>query len=258
MFFHSLLDLQWPHAVPDSPSNPNIQLTFGDTEQDFTPYEESTIELPTAVESGLGTTIDFENRKIINRGKEIKLQSAVLTEDETANEEVIKSYIGFKYYPNEKHYVLYIEKAIPTVEKRANGVSSYGFVATVDIQQIWTKGALWLGVDNSTVYWLDCADYLDLSSNSTTWANGLNAEPTADEILAVKKAFHTFLQNNPVKIRYAASTSTETDLGAGVLSSYKAWKNGTETIIQGDIDNSEYGANPKITQTYIAKVGGEE
>lgn len=235
----------------------NIQLTFGDTEQDFTPYEESTIELPTAVESGLGTTIDFENRKIINRGKEIKLQSAVLTEDETANEEVIKSYIGFKYYPNEKHYVLYIEKAIPTVEKRANGVSSYGFVATVDIQQIWTKGALWLGVDNSIVYWLDCADYLGLSSNSTTWANGLNAEPTADEILAVKKAFHTFLQNNPVKIRYISNIPEELPLSTN-KSKYKSLVGGSETVVQGTTDNSKYGAENTATNIYAIKKGVTE
>lgn len=39
---------------------------------------------------------------------------------------------------------------------------------------------------------------------------------------------------------------------------YTAWKNGTETIIQGETDNSAYGAMPTITQTYFEVLGGEE
>ena len=36
---------------------------------------------------------------------------------------------------------------------------------------------------------------------------------------------------------------------------YKAWKHGSETIMQGDTDNSVYGAMPTITQEYFSKVG---
>jgi hypothetical protein len=39
---------------------------------------------------------------------------------------------------------------------------------------------------------------------------------------------------------------------------YKAWNNGSETIIQGETDNSKYGAMPTITNEYILKIGGEE
>lgn len=211
----------------------NIQLTFGDTEQDFTPYEESTIELPTAVESGLGTTIDFENRKIINRGKEI-----VLDGTET---------IYYKDYGN-GYYVLYWNGKLGGIkERRAEYVSTDAEKYSENNQ--WVNGLLWVGLDDDILYWVNAADYLGVYT-------GTDIEQMKANFAAYLK--QRYASGNPVKIRYVASTGTETALGAGVLSSYKAWKNGTETIIQGDIDNSEYGANPKITQTYIAKVGGEE
>jgi hypothetical protein len=211
----------------------NIQLTFGDTEQDFMPYEESTLELPTAVESGLGTTIDLENRKIINRGKEI-----VFDGTET---------IYHKDYGN-GYYVLYWRGKLGGIkERRAEYVSTDAEKYSENDQ--YANGLLWVGVDDDILYWVNAADYLGVYT-------GTDIEQMKANFAAYLK--QRYASGNPVKIRYVASTGTETNLGAGVLSSYKSWKNGTETIIQGNIDNSEYGANPKITQTYIAKVGGEE
>lgn len=43
----------------------------------------------------------------------------------------------------------------------------------------------------------------------------------------------------------------------GVPKSYLVWDKGTETVIQGDVDNSEFGAMPTITNEYYAKVNTE-
>ena len=58
---------------------------------------------------------------------------------------------------------------------------------------------------------------------------------------------------DPLTVCYQTATSTESDIE--MESRLPAYKNGSETVIQGDTDNSEYGAENTLTQNY-AEVKG--
>ena len=52
---------------------------------------------------------------------------------------------------------------------------------------------------------------------------------------------------------YCLYTSTESDIE--MEDRLPAYKNGSETVIQGDTDNSEYGAENTLTQNYTEVKG---
>ena len=62
---------------------------------------------------------------------------------------------------------------------------------------------------------------------------------------------------NPLTVTYktAETTTEQADFSAD---SYIAWKNGSETIEQGDTDNSEYGAENTVEQDYYLLTAPEE
>lgn len=225
-------------------------LNFGDTALPYEPYEEDTLELPTAVECGLGTTIDLENRKIINRGVEITLTGAEIIE--------YRNYKTESYAPNVGSlplYTLHIEAKLPTVEKRAYGITTDGIVATQDdTSSQWKDGALWLGVGNQTLYWVNALEYLGLYN--------VPEYPTETQIEEAKTTLATYLKQryesgNPVKIRYISNIPEELPLSTN-KSKYKAWVGGSETVVQGTTDNSKYGAENTATNIYAIKKGVTE
>jgi hypothetical protein len=232
-------------------------LNFGDTALPFEPYVEDTLELPTAVESGLGITVDFENKKIINCGVDITLTGVELTGDINLDDTNIGNHIGFFMSEDLSFYTLYIIAAITTVgEYMAKGVSTNGFIATKEDSHLIRKaGALWLGQSDNYVYWVGAADYLGLQQNSTKWVNvdGTKRAPTAEETIEVKRQLNAFLLENPVKIRYIANTGTETELDNNAT--YMTRKDGMETVLGNE--NREY-VNNTLTQEYFEYAGGEE
>lgn len=61
---------------------------------------------------------------------------------------------------------------------------------------------------------------------------------------------------DPLIVRYkTAEVQSETDLNAS-SDRYLAWKGGSETIVQGEVDNSEYGAENTVKQDYFTITGG--
>lgn len=60
---------------------------------------------------------------------------------------------------------------------------------------------------------------------------------------------------NPLVVEYKKATPTVEKL-KNIPKSYKAYRGGSETVIQGETDNSEYGAMPTITQEYFELLGG--
>ena len=63
-----------------------------------------------------------------------------------------------------------------------------------------------------------------------------------------------YAAGTPLIVEYKKATPTVTMLD-NIPKSYKAYKGGSETVYQGDIDNSEYGAMPTITQYYYTQKG---
>lgn len=77
---------------------------------------------------------------------------------------------------------------------------------------------------------------------------------TVDEWKAYLAA--RYAAGDPLIVRYkTAEVQSETDLNAS-SDRYLAWKNGSETVVQGGTDNSEYGAENTVTQEYFTITGG--
>lgn len=209
-----------------------FQLEIGSKASEYTPYVEDTLELPVAVESGLGTTIDFENRKIINRGNEI-----VLDGTET---------IEYKDY-NNGYYVLYWKGKLGGIkERRAEYVSTDAEKYSENNQ--WVSGLLWVGVDDDILYWVNAADYLGVYT-------GTDIEQMKADFAAYLK--QRYASGNHVKIRYISNIPEELPLSTN-KSKYKEWVGGSETVVQGTTDNSKYGAENTATNIYAIKKGVTE
>lgn len=61
---------------------------------------------------------------------------------------------------------------------------------------------------------------------------------------------------DPLTVCYQTATATESDIE--MEDRLPAYKNGSETVIQGDTDNSEYGAENTLTQNYAEVKGTTE
>ena len=66
---------------------------------------------------------------------------------------------------------------------------------------------------------------------------------------------NSVVSNDRKSLVYELATATTTPINAPKV--YTAWNGGSETIVQGETDNSQFGAMPTVTQTYFGKVGEE-
>ena len=66
-----------------------------------------------------------------------------------------------------------------------------------------------------------------------------------------------YANGTPVTLEYELATPA-TEKIANVPKSYKAYNHGSETVNQGETDNSEYGAMPTVTNEYVVVLGVEE
>jgi predicted aconitase with swiveling domain len=100
-------------------------------------------------------------------------------------------------------------------------------------------------------------DYIDTATNKLVRQTKTLTSETAftEEQLANYSEY--VLSVDGLKVAYKTENATETDI-AIPTDKYQAWVGGSETQVQGDTDNSEYGANNTITQTYAVIKGGAE
>lgn len=75
---------------------------------------------------------------------------------------------------------------------------------------------------------------------------------TDEEIATYNNAV---VSNDRKSLVYEIATATTTPINAPKW--YESWNKGNETIVQGETDNSQFGAMPTVTQTYFGKVGEE-
>ena len=189
------------------------------TNSDGTKTDESFM-LDNAVELGLGVTIDIQNKKIIDNSKMLVLNG---TENFVLNNWATNNEWG-------NVYQMPLSKAV-----------SKELVSS----------------DYEVSYW------------GANWKNYTNVITTNENLLLIKtdgvqsvdefKAYlaQRYADGNPVTIRYVSTEAIETDISIPT-DKYQAFAGGSEKQIQGDTDNSIYGANNTITQTYVVKRGGAE
>ena len=198
----------------------NIMLNYGSSALPYEPYTQSVLSLPEAVELTEYDTAYPETG-------EIQRQSNTLTFNGTENWYVApSSNVDYFFYTT----------SLPGV---GGGVIICDKLKGGDFNTAYTSGVYVSGND-MVVYFLKSA-YPNLS--------------TTDEWKAQLAAWNE--AGNPLTVTYktAETTTEQADFSAD---SYIAWKNGSETIEQGDTDNSEYGAENTVEQDYYLLTAPEE
>lgn len=226
----------------------NIQVELGSTATDYMPYFEglksasfqgiesknadgtitSTLSLPAPIECGLGTTIDFENQKVVEYGKVLEFDSKTFMADAS---------VGSVITENKNDFVMGTKYAVCSDAEIVSSISEYGIIMGGGNTRIcWSKIFITLGYDKD---WVD------------------PAKPTNEEVQSAFAKFKAWLDErkasgNPVTVRYISTNLqsetpfTTEQINAG--NSYQAYKNGTETVIGNE--NSEVVENT-LTQNYL-------
>lgn len=203
----------------------NIMLNYGSSALPYEPYTQSVLSLPEAVELTEYDTAYPETG-------EIQRQSNTLTFNgtETWYTSIINDY--YAYYVITK----------PVGFSRNGLISNKITTRAYNAISGQNEGCYMSNADfNAIVFWFLQTAYPNLST-STAWKAQLAAWNEA---------------GNPLTVTYktAEITTEQADFSAD---SYIAWKNGSETIEQGDTDNSEYGAENTVEQDYYLLTAPEE
>lgn len=200
-------------------------LQFGTTATAFEPYKQSVLSLPSAVENPAYNTLDFQTGKKIVQGATKIFNGA---------EGWYAVNISDEYY----RYAL-------SLNVRGTGVTKIlsNFMGTRRPETL---------PDESIGIYLTNQDFSAL----VVWANKSNY-PQFDTVDNWKNYLSAqYAAGDPLIVRYkTAEIQSETELNAN-SDRYIAWKGGSETIVQGEVDNSEYGAENTVTQEYFTITGG--
>lgn len=193
----------------------NIQIERGTVATNYMPYiDENIYQLPETLELGIGDSVN--------------LQTGELTRTT-----VTRSFNGtenWTYYNSvANHFQI-------TVENNEYGqdinpvVSNFSYV-TDKVKNTYysTLSRAVMSVNGNRIRFKD-ASFSDVSS----WKSYLAK---------------LYAAGTPLTITYKLATPLSTRI-IDAPKSYVVYNNGTETIVQGEVDNSIYGANPTITQTY--------
>lgn len=200
-------------------------LNYGSSALPYEPYTQSVLSLPEAVELTEYDTAYPETG-------EIQRQSNTLTFNGT--ETWYTSIINDCY----AYYVI----TKPVGFSRNGLISNKITTRAYNAISGQNEGCYMSNADfNAIVFWFLQTAYPNLST-STAWKAQLAAWNEA---------------GNPLTVTYKTveTTTKQADFSAD---SYIAWKNGSETIEQGDTDNSIYGAENTVQQDYYLLTAPEE
>lgn len=192
-------------------------LNFGTTAESYEPYKQSVLSLPSPVENPAYNTLDFQKGKKIVQGI-TKVFDGTEKWYEFSDEGINQFYV-------------YVPDAQPSVSSVNTVCNKFKDISIID--RVNNYGTCY---SSSNAI---CFNIEDLTLNE--WEAYLAAQYAAGD---------------PVIVRYkTAEVQSETDLNAS-SDRYLAWKGGSETIVQGEVDNSEYGAENTVTQEYFTITGG--
>lgn len=190
----------------------NIQVEEGSTATEYTPYISPYLYAFPKTETPLGTTIDFENKKITDYGVDLVLTG---TEKWTMRGQTFNDVSHFYSLLLDNNNYNFGEGVCTDFDKLSALTNKVGFAIGS------MNAALYLSVDKTQITSVD-----DLK----VWL----AQRYAD--------------GNPVTIRYVSST-LQSEMNFTADNEYTAYKGGTETVL--DNDGKEYGAENTLSQNYI-------
>ena len=206
-------------------------LNFGEVAFDYEPYISEDYGLSEAVELGKWDNINPQSGKLKRATKTV-----TITSDRQALP--YYNYGGWGVYV----YGL-VEDEIhgdPEYISSSNVVNDF----LVSRKEIYILGALdKLGLTS------DFPPYYDLNNRPSDFVT-----PTDEQWSTAINNFYEWLETNPITLEYEdKENATETYIN--LSDGYTAWSHGSETTNQGTIDNSQYGAMFKITQSYLEEIG---
>ena len=202
-----------------------LMLNHGSTALPYTPYIEPTVFDFPKTPTPMGTTIDFENKKIIEGSKEIVL-------DGTENWNAVSTNTA-----NAKGFVLLLEE------------TSFGATTVNLISSVYDS------ITSNQIYM--CKKGVGISTNRLAiYDENYSILKDGETFADIRERFKAHLaelyaSGNPVTVRYLLATPTErdfTDEQKAVGNKYTVWQGGTETVLEND--GAEYGANLTLTQEY--------
>lgn len=195
------------------------------TPTDYKPYKESIYKLPVPVELPKYDSVLPQEGKIIRATDTVTING---TTAKVAKSVDLGDWQLYTYTPNSNLSCVYGSQIVPMGWGSDTPANSVGF----------SKGVYLTNTNYVTIgVWFHKVDFLAETGVDTSNATAINE----------------YLSNNPLIIeRQLQNTNT---LPLECPQYYTAWNNGTETVIQGETDNSEFGAMPTITQSYLGKVG---
>lgn len=120
-------------------------------------------------------------------------------------------------------------------------------------------------IENEYVYGVSLSEFVDDTSltsygdNVYAYGSEIKEVYSDGDMLYVKSETLTafadlqlYLDETPLYVAFKRSDPIITNIE--IPQAYKVFNHGSETVIQGDTDNSIYGAKPKITQSYLGKI----
>lgn len=197
----------------------DIMMIAGDEEESYVPYQEDIYQLPAPIELGKWDYIDVENKKIVRYTQKIEVTGNELWGLSTTDTS------------GKARFALYLkDSGFPTTFGKDNLISNIYDTVT----------------DNDTWYNITGIGSSSSPSNYIT-VYDKNHNTTPAEFKEYLKSLYD--AGTPLTIEYRTNEIiSEEDIN--IPDNYKVWNKGNETIIQGETDNSIYGAIPTITQTY--------
>ena len=197
----------------------NIQIEYGKVATEFDPYKESIYQLPQTLELGKWDKLDTQTGILTRASKKL----------------VFDGTEAWAIGGSENSYYFYVD--IPDMA----GLNPSETICN-KYKYLYAYGGNGVFV-NKTGFYVGAQIALTFNNaDINTW-----------------KAYlaELYANGNPLTIEYELAEPT-TETITDIPKTYTAWKNGSETIVQGDTDNSVYGAMPTVKQTYFEILGGEE
>ena len=184
----------------------------------YEPYKEDIYELPEAVELGKWDYIDVENKKVVRKTYQL-----------TVN--------GNGVGPAKTQIMMH--------QYSTTGVWSI----LCPFHGNEGGRAMTAGRDGVVVAQNNICEYATITGGYPE-TGYTTLELVGVQVTTVEEA-KALLAANPITFVYESFANSKiTDLEE-TPERYQAWKNGSETLVQGDTDNSEYGAMPTVTTEYF-------
>ena len=201
-------------------------LNYGSSALPYEPYISHELSLPEPVELAEWDTLDF-----VNNQKNVRSETLVF--NGTESNWYLTSQIA--------EGVISIAKSLSV-----NGTNSYRVISTINVGLPATGSNEGMVLSNSNF------------SAILVWFRQ-SAYPNVTDLASAKAQLAAWnTAGDPLTVCYQTATATESDIDIPE-NRLPAYKNGSETVIQGDTDNSEYGAENTLTQEYYnLEVNGNE